>query len=183
MKYAINLLPEKEKDFLDKSIYFVLHYLRYVLVITQIVVIAVFFYRFKVDQEIIDLKDELEQKQEIVAVSDPLLKEAQTVDAKTKSAKAIIEQQELFTHSLQYFLDTFPSDLTLNQLQVQNGTFSFEARTVKPEIIRMYLEKLKQDKQTGTYFADVTLGGIKRSDFEFVVPFVLSRFQLKPQQT
>lgn len=183
MKYAINLLPEKEKDFLDKSIYFVLHYLRYVLVITQIVVIGVFFYRFKVDQEIIDLKDSLQQKQEIVAVSDPLLKEAEIVDAKTKSAKLIIGQQTLFANSLQYFLDTFPSDLTINQLQVQNGTYTFEARTVRPEIVRMYLEKLRNDKQSGTYFANVTMGGIKRSDTEFVVPFVLSNFQLKAQQS
>jgi len=87
MKYQINLLPKKEKDFVDRGIYFALHYLRYVLVLTQIVVIAVFFYRFQIDQEIIDLKDELTQKQEIVAVSAPLLSEAQVVDVKTKQTR------------------------------------------------------------------------------------------------
>ncbi|MFZ2026464.1 MAG: hypothetical protein WAV30_04220, partial [Microgenomates group bacterium] len=99
MKYKINLLPEKEKDLLDKSIYFVLHYLRYVLVITQIVVISVFFYRFKIDQEIIDLKDELQQKQEIVAVSEPLLKEAEIVDIKTKQTREILVDQARFAES------------------------------------------------------------------------------------
>ena len=74
MKYQINLLQEKEKDISGKIIYFALHYLRYILVVTQIVVIAVFFYRFKIDQEVIDLRDELKQKQEIVQVSSPLLK-------------------------------------------------------------------------------------------------------------
>ena len=61
MKYQINLLQEKEKDISGKIIYFALHYLRYILVVTQIVVIAVFFYRFKIDQEVIDLRDELKQ--------------------------------------------------------------------------------------------------------------------------
>jgi len=110
MKYKINLLPEKERDFLDKGIYFVVHYLRYVLVITQIVVISVFFYRFKIDQEIIDLKDELQQKQEIVAVSGSLLKEAEIVDLKTKQIREILVNQALFAEPFTYFLDTFPND-------------------------------------------------------------------------
>jgi hypothetical protein len=65
---------------------------------------------------------------------------------------------------------------------VQNSTFTFEARTLKPEVIRMYLEKLKNDKQSGTYFSSVKIGGIKRLESEFVVPFVLSGFQLKAQK-
>ncbi|PJB87766.1 hypothetical protein CO083_05355, partial [Candidatus Roizmanbacteria bacterium CG_4_9_14_0_8_um_filter_34_12] len=64
MKYKINLLLPKEKNWLDKVIYFGLNYLRYILVITQTVIIMVFFYRFKIDQEIVDLKDAVKQKQE-----------------------------------------------------------------------------------------------------------------------
>ena len=68
MKYKINLLLPKEKNWLDKVIYFGLNYLRYILVITQTVIIMVFFYRFKIDQEIVDLKDAVKQKQEIIIV-------------------------------------------------------------------------------------------------------------------
>jgi Tfp pilus assembly protein PilN len=174
MKYKINLLPEKERDFLDKSIYFVLHYLRYVLVITQIVVISVFFYRFKIDQEIIDLKDELTQKQEIVAVSSPLLKQAEIVDLKTKQIKQILIDQAQFSESFTYFLDTFPLHLTIKRLEIRGDTYRFDAITTDPEIIRSYLAKLKQDKR----FINVTLGSIKRNDADFSVPFVLSEFQL-----
>jgi hypothetical protein len=173
-KYRINLLPEKEKDFLDKSIYFVLHYLRYVLVLTQIVVIAVFFYRFKVDQEIIDLKDELQQKQEIVAVSEPLLNEAKVVDGKTKAIREVLLAQSQFAGALTYFLDTFPSDLTVKRLEIHDGEFKFEANTRNPEIIRSYTERLKKEKR----FRTVTLGTIKRTDDKFVIPLTLSGFQL-----
>lgn len=174
MKYKINLLPEKERDFLDKSIYFVLHYLRYVLVITQIVVISVFFYRFKIDQEIIDLKDELTQKQEIVAVSDPLLKQAEIVDLKTKQIREVLISQAQFSESFTYFLDTFPLNLTIKRLDIRGGTFKFDAITTNPETIRSYLARLRQDKR----FKEIVLGSIKRNDSEFFVPFILSDFQL-----
>lgn len=174
MRYKINLLPEKEKDLLDKSIYFVLHYLRYVLVITQIVVISVFFYRFKIDQEIIDLKDELQQKQEIVAVSEPLLKEAEIVDIKTKQTREILVDQARFAESFTYFLETFPVKLTLKRLDITDGTYKFEATTIDPETIRIYLARLRQEKR----FKSIVIGSIRRTGVEFIVPFTLSDFQL-----
>jgi len=174
MKYKINLLPEKERDFLDKSIYFMLHYLRYVLVITQIVVISVFFYRFKIDQEIIDLKDELGQKQEIVAVSDPLLKQAEIVDLKTKQIREVLVNQAIFSESFTYFLDTFPLRLTINRLEIRDGNYKFDVTTPDPETIRTYLARLKKDKR----FKEVVLGSIKRTGMEFFAPFTLSGFQL-----
>ena len=174
MKYKINLLPEKELDLLDKSIYFMLHYLRYVLVITQIVVIAVFFYLFKIDQEIIDLKDELTQKQEIVAVSDPLLKQAEIVDLKTKQIREVVVNQAQFSESFTYFLETFPQHLTIKSLAIQKGTYQFDTTTTDPETVRSYIARLKKDNR----FKDITLGSIERTGSEFLVPFVLSGFQL-----
>jgi len=174
MKYKINLLPEKERDLLDKSIYFMLHYLRYVLVITQIVVISVFFYRFKIDQEIIDLKDELGQKQEIVAVSDPLLKQAEIVDLKTKQIREVLVDQAMFSESFTYFLSTFPQRLKLKRLSIRNGSYDFDASTTDPETIRSYIAFLKNEKR----FKEVSMGSINRTGSEFLVPFILSDFQL-----
>ena len=68
----INLFPVSERTFSEKVLYFSLHYLRYIIVLTQITVIAVFFFRFKVDQEIIDLKEKVTQKQEIFKITKPL---------------------------------------------------------------------------------------------------------------
>ncbi len=57
MKYKINLLLKKEEGILDKIYIFLVNYLRYIIVITQFVVIGVFFYRLQVDQRVIDLKE------------------------------------------------------------------------------------------------------------------------------
>jgi len=68
MRHRINLLEKKEQSLLDRLTFFGLNYLRYIIVITQLVVIGVFFYRFQIDQRIIDLKEGVEQKKEIVNI-------------------------------------------------------------------------------------------------------------------
>lgn len=175
MKYKINLIQEKEKDLTGKIIYFALHYLRYILVVTQIVVIAVFFYRFKIDQEIIDLRDELQQKEEIVAVSDPLLMEAQAVDLKTREVKEIVGRQNLFSRMFAYFLTVFPSAMKVSRLEISEGGMNFDGITNDPLVVKLLLEKLKSDKA----FNKVELGSIRKVENSFYCPFKLSGFSLK----
>lgn len=176
MKYQINLLQEKEKDISGKVIYFALHYLRYILVLTQIVVIAVFFYRFRIDQEVIDLRDELQQKQEIVQVSDPLLKEAQAVDLKTREVKSILIAQDSFQQMMDYFLSVFPSKMKTDHIDITEKGISFEGNTTDPQIIKSFLDRLQEDK----YFKTISLGSIRRTDEGFRAPFRLEGFI--PQQ-
>ena len=116
MKYQINLFPPKELNFVDKAVYFSFNYLRYILVITQLVVISVFFYRFKIDQEIVDLKDSLQQKEEIVNVSNSLLRDVKGIDIKSRNIKTVITQQDNFRAMTDYFLAGFPSAFFLNRL-------------------------------------------------------------------
>jgi hypothetical protein len=172
MKYRINLLQEKEKDISGKVIYFALHYLRYILVVTQIVVIAVFFYRFKIDQEVIDLRDELQQKQEIVQVSSPLLKEAQGVDLKTREITTVLQKQESFNQMLTYFLSVFPSKMNVKQININEIGFDFEGITNDPQVIKLFLDKLRADKA----FKIIELGSIRRQEDNFYCPFKLAGY-------
>lgn len=172
MKYRINLLQEKEKDISGKIIYFALHYLRYILVITQIVVIAVFFYRFRIDQEVIDLRDELKQKQEIVQVSSPLLKEAQGVDLKTREVVSVLQKQESFNEMLAYFLKVFPSKMNVKQISINETGFNFEGITADPQVIKLFLDRLKADKA----FKVIELGSIRRQEDSFYCPFRLAGY-------
>ena len=172
MKYQINLLQEKEKDISGKIIYFALHYLRYILVVTQIVVIAVFFYRFKIDQEVIDLRDELKQKQEIVQVSNPLLKEAQAIDLKTREIKNILDKQNSFQQMLSYFLSVFPNKMRVTHMVINEKGMEFEGISEDSAIIKIFLDKLKADKA----FKTIDLGSIRREEDSFRTPFKLYNF-------
>ncbi|PIY72177.1 hypothetical protein COY87_02330 [Candidatus Roizmanbacteria bacterium CG_4_10_14_0_8_um_filter_33_9] len=174
MRYRINLLEKKEKDFTQKVIYFALHYLRYILVLTQIVVIGVFFYRFKIDQEIIDLKDALKQKEEIVLVSQPLLKQAEIIDFSMNQIQDIVNKQSNSEQMLQYFLNTFPKKINTKKVTFNENSISFEASTTDPRIIKQYYDRLKQEN----VFKSVTLRAIRKVDFEFYCQFNLRNFSI-----
>src|SRR3990167_2597928 len=119
MRYKINLLEKKSVGIVDKLTFFGLNYLRYIIVITQLVVIGVFFYRFQIDQRIIDLKEAVEQKKEIVQIVLPLLNEAAKIDKKTSIIDEAILEQKKFSEMVDYFIALFPETITLTKMEVK----------------------------------------------------------------
>ena len=173
MKNRINLLPPKDKDITEKIIYFILHYLRYILVITQICVIGVFFYRFKVDQQIIDLQDELQQKQEIVSVSKPIIEEARSIDEKIKEVKQIIINQNTKRTMLDYIFKRIPDKIRLYNLQITDNNLELSGLTEDSSVLKLFLNRLQKEKK----FKTVNLKNIKKSSSGYDFVFNLSDFQ------
>ena len=172
MKYQINLFPPRKENITDRIIYFSFNYLRYILVITQMVVIVVFFYRFQVDQEIVDLKDSVRQKGEIIAVSSSLLKDVQAIELKAKSIEQVAIQQEVMKQTYQYFFSNFPSDLFLTKLEFDETGLHIEGYTQNIEAVRLYNARLLQEKR----FKQTKLVSLKKQDFNFIFIFTLTDF-------
>jgi Tfp pilus assembly protein PilN len=175
MKKRINLILPKEQGLSDKIIYFALHYLRYILVLTQMVVIGVFFYRFKVDQQIIDLKDELSQKQEIVAVSRPLVDEGRLLDLKIKSIADILQKQALTSQILEYLLSNFPEKIKLKSLKITEKQIEMNGISEDPIIIQIYYQRLLEEKK----FDQVNLRSITKTANGFTFDMSFVNFQYK----
>ena len=108
----------------------------------------------------IDLRDELKQKQEIVQVSSPLLKEAQAIDLKTREIKDILVKQSNFQQMLSYFLSVFPSKMRGNVHGHKRKGMEFEGISEDSAIIKIFLDKLKADKA----FKTIDLGSIRREE-------------------
>lgn len=172
MRYQINLLPPRDNNFTDRIIYFSFHYLRYILVITQLVVIGVFFYRFQIDQQVVDLKDSIKQKSEIITVSNSLLKETKVIDTKMQSISAALANQQSLQQMYSYFLSTFPADLYLSKMEMDSGGITSEGYTQNVNTIKMYYARLTQDKK----FLDVKLDSIKKDDSNYIFSFTLKNF-------
>lgn len=144
-KYQINLIPKKKRDLTDTILYFFLHYLRYIIVMTQIVVICVFFFRFQVDQEIIDLKESIDQKQEIIKVTKPLITEANVVDNKIGQIKIILDRQETYLKNVNYIFSIIPAEIVLNRFEIENNTIKLVGISNNTLIIRHFNERLKSE--------------------------------------
>jgi len=173
MKYKINLLLPKEENWLDKIIYFGLNYLRYILVITQTVIILVFFYRFKVDQEIVDLKDAVKQKQEIITVSKPLIEEAENLIRVLDNSQIIIDDQIHFQSLFSYFSKSFPRQITLNKLLVNQNGIDFDGVTNDIKIVHQYQKRMQEEGK----FKKINLKQIKKIENGFLISFSLTEFK------
>lgn len=173
MKYSINLFPKKEQDVVDKIIYFSFHYLRYILVITQFVVICVFFFRFKVDQEIVDLKDSLSQKKQIVEATDSMLDEVKYLEEKTTSIRTVLNRQDSFKEMFDYFTSTVPDTVTLSTISVEPGVISCEGYSTNPAAIQGYYNQLLSEQR----FEVVELINVRKANQGFSFGLQLEKFK------
>lgn len=172
MKYKINLLEKKEASLLDKLTFFGLHYLRYIIVITQLVVIGVFFYRFQIDQRIIDLKEGVDQKKEIIQIVLPLLKEAAKIDKKTSIIEKTITEQKDFSTMVDYFIASFPETITLTNMEIKSGSIKVSGDANDPKHLQAFYLFLKKDKK----FKGVTLQNIKKTETGYNFVLLLDKF-------
>jgi Tfp pilus assembly protein PilN len=172
MKYNINLLVKKEKTLAEKLVYFALHYLRYIIVITQLVVIGVFFYRFRIDQSIVDLREAVNQKKEIIQVALPLLQKAEQIDWKTKEIQKILTKQKLTDDMIQYIISLFPESLTLSQMTADDTTLNLTGTTPDPKQLQNFYLVLKQEGK----FKSVELEKINKKEEVFSFVLVLKNF-------
>jgi hypothetical protein len=172
MKYKINLLAKKKESIVDRIIYFSLNYLRYILVITQIFVIFVFFYRFKVDQEIIDLKDAVAQKKEIVNISQSLLKDAAAMEVKINQIKPILQKQNYVLDELNYILSIFPESISVSKMSINDKEMALDCSTDNSTIIKIFYQRLLKEKK----FKQINLVNLKKNETDYTFSLILSEY-------
>ncbi len=172
MKYKINLLERNEESIVDKLTFFSLNYLRYIIIITQLVVIGVFFYRFQIDQRIIDLKESVNQKKEIVQIVLPLLNEAAKIDKKTTAIEKTLAEQNNFTSMFDYFLSSFPDSIVLSNMEVKDGSIMITGDAGDPKHLQAFYLILKKDNK----FKEVTFKNIKKTEFGYNFVLFLNKF-------
>src|SRR3989344_4294266 len=139
-KYEINLIPKQKKTLLDKLMFFLLHYFRYIIVLTQIVVISVFFARFSLDQEIVDLKESFTDKQAILEITKPLIQEAEAYVVKQNNAKVILTVQKQFIDDFTYILSIIPQDTSLASHQKDNDSIKIHGKNVSKIVNKLFLD-------------------------------------------
>ena len=164
--YQINLYHRQIESPVDKLIYFALHYLRYIIVLTQIVVIAVFFARFQLDQEIIDLKEKIGQKQEIIKVTKPLVEQAKSMSNRINEAQKYLKKQEEFLQIFAFLVNNVPRNIQLQEVMINNRSVNIKGVSVDLRSIVLYYNKLSENK----IFSGIELKSINKTDianFEF----------------
>ena len=175
MKYSINLAQKKKKNIIEQVTFFFSNYLRYILVLTQLVVIGVLFYRFRVDQSIIDLKERIDDKKVIIKETAPFVVEAKKIETQSKNIQAIISENSRFLQMLQYIFSQFPQDANLSRAQVTEKTVSLTGKIQNAKHLQQYILLLKNDGR----FATIELPSLVKAEDGFTFILTLNNYKVK----
>ncbi len=147
MKYAINLFPHSTHPTVERLKYFGTHYLRYLLVFTQLVVICVFMYRFSIDQQIVDEKQKLSQKLAIIEATKSLRADLEKKQASIKQIQTIFAMQDAWQDQVAYIRTIFPKKATLRQLSMDEKSIKLSGSTDTRTIVQQLFQKITIDKK------------------------------------
>lgn len=172
MKYNINLLTKKTAGFFDKTLYFFLNYLRYILVVTQLVVIGVLFFRFSIDQRIIDLKESIDQKKAIIDAISPLNTEAREINNQLIETKNITSSQDKISQTLAYIFSIFPDGATLTNFNLEKNVMTMTGIAIDVRALQAFYDRLKKENK----FSAVNLEDLARKETGFDFTLIIRLF-------
>lgn len=171
-KNGINLLPESrfEKSAWGEFLKWALTIGRWIVIFTELIVILAFLSRFKLDRDLTDLYDRIEQKQAIIESVRAFEEEFRLIQKKIKVIKALEESQLGSEPLLFHLASTIPEDVYLDNLSVEGRKLTLEAYALSENGLRNFLINLMASKE----FSDINLGQTEREAEENVIHFYLS---------
>lgn len=151
---SINLLKNKEVGFFDEFINWTLTIGRLVIILTQIIALSAFLYRFSLDRKLMELRSQIKQKQAIVS------------SLKTNEAKYRDLQDRLYLTSnlsnlsherhkiLRDILKLTPQGIKLNNLSLKKNNISINANVQAISSLTLFVDLLKNYPSIDTLSLD-----------------------------
>jgi Tfp pilus assembly protein PilN len=158
----INLLPKKDlaDTALGKVLKFSLTYGRYIIVGTQLIVLLAFFSRFKLDRELTDLQESVEQKQTIVESLVEFENEVRLIQDRLATIKTLKSNHDLIRSSLESIKKTLPPGNTLVKLDIGKGVIDIAGISQDEQSIASLINQFS----ASPLYSSVQFGQIKKQD-------------------
>ncbi|MBM3283240.1 PilN domain-containing protein [Candidatus Gottesmanbacteria bacterium] len=166
----INLLIKEDfgQSFSEQFLSWALTYGRYIIIITQIIVLSVFFARFTLDRDHTDLKEAVSQKQAIVESVADLEKEIRRIQGKLSYIKNITANQVWVLNVLRFLQENTPTTVSYSTISLTSDKISFTAIASDLRSFNALIKVLQQNDK----FFEVSLEDILRrpdGKVEFII--------------
>lgn len=162
ISFKINLLPgrEFERTQLGQFLKWALSVGRYIVIFTELIVILAFLARFKLDREISDLSEEIEQKKVIVESAKGMEEDYKELQFKIGQVKAIWEGQKNYRGLLEKLGVITPIDAVINSIDITGDSLDLKAEVFSDAGLATFIKEFKTSK----YFSNVVLGTISKGE-------------------
>lgn len=157
-----------EKSLLGKTFSWAFTAGRYIVITTELIVIIAFFSRFKLDRDLADLHQSIEEKQTIIESFAKLEKQVRFLQERTKIIQALESDQMQAAKILEDLAQITPSDIYLNELSLTKEALSAGAVALSDASLANFLSNLqKSGKFEEINLTSLTTGGSKAPSVKF----------------
>lgn len=141
----INLIPQEELDSTTKGrvLRWLLGAFRYIVIVTELVVVFAFLSRFYFDSRIADLNDEIEQKTSYIQSQNNLQNDFLQKQNRLNIFGEMAAENKTVSPMLQDIVNRLPSDSYLTNLTLQSGNDAVvQAETFSERSMQQFLANL-----------------------------------------
>ncbi|KKR02904.1 MAG: hypothetical protein UT26_C0015G0004 [Microgenomates group bacterium GW2011_GWC1_39_12] len=148
-KISINLLgvEQQEHSPLGRFIGWATTYGRYIMVTTEMIVLVAFLSRFSLDRQLTDLKDEIMQKQDIIAANQDLEIQFRQIQDSLNKMKVLLTKQEIPTNTINTLHLLLPSGTYFQSLSINDSKITSQVVSLTVQSFSQFLINLSSTKQ------------------------------------
>lgn len=140
-------------------------YGRYIMVLTEVVVLLAFLSRFTLDRKLTDLNEAIDQKKAIIEANLPFETEIESIHKRIAEVKSIIAEQEAENSLLSSMKTLLPPDVYLKKLDVAADTVSIDAVAGSTGGFAQFIANLQFDPK----FTDISIKQLKKDPNEGII--------------
>ncbi len=141
---AINLLKKNDKNIIDTVLDWSLTIGRIVVILTEAIALSAFLYRFSLDRQLIDLHDEINQKQAFVKLlksnEEKFRNLQQRLDIASKFSASQLQTTQVFTD----VTSMVPDGFTVNKFLISAEGIKIDGNASSPSILALLVNSLKK---------------------------------------
>lgn len=149
---TINLL-KKNRNFLDQLIKWSLTVGRLIIILTEVIALSAFLYRFSLDRKLIDLHEKIKQKQIILDLFKENEEKYRNIQKKLEKSKEVTVEAEK-KDKLYNDVLAFASELSLTNISITEKNLRIEANTNSLTSLVQFIKNLKNYNQIQTISLD-----------------------------
>ena len=171
-KTKVNLLPQAnfENTNTGKLLNWITSAGRWIVVLTEFVVICAFLSRFYFDTKLSNLFDSLRQKKAMVSSMADFEQEFLLVQEKTKIIKSILAEEQKPSVIVNQISQLVPLEVTLSAIQIDNNSLRISGNSLSEQGINLFLTGIKRQPN----FSQINLGTISQKEFSPGISFEIS---------
>ncbi len=172
---SINLFKGKNVGFMDRFIKWALSAGRLIVILTEIVALSAFLYRFSLDRQLIDLSDKIKQESAILTLLKNNESKYRNLQERLKLAHDLTINAQTFMLTFEEFVSHVPTDMSLNTVNFSNSAITMNGSVRTINSLTSFIKVLKEDPKVKSTKLDKLENKISSSTILFSLTTTLHK--------